>query len=174
MRVNVLALSFVSAAVVNAQNYASPPYYPTPKGGWLPEWSASYDKARALVSRMTLAGKVNITTATGWQMVRILLNLSRPIELVNLYSYRYVGTLCWKYWPSLRTLSITLCSGWASWCTQRGFDYSFPGWYNDWWDLGCRFDVCTRKGYGRGGPWEGCACASGAFSGTPREISGRW
>lgn len=71
MRVNILALSFVSAVAVNAQGYASPPYYPTPKGGWLSEWGASYDKARALVSRMTLAGKVNITTATGWQMVKI-------------------------------------------------------------------------------------------------------
>lgn len=70
MRVSVLVLSFVSATAVNAQ-YANPPYYPAPKGGWLPEWSASYEKARALVSRMTLAGKVNITTATGWQMVRI-------------------------------------------------------------------------------------------------------
>lgn len=81
MKFNAIALGVLISATVTANaaiieerqsgNYASPPYYPAPKGGWLPEWSASYVKARALVSRMTLAGKVNITTSIGWSMVVI-------------------------------------------------------------------------------------------------------
>lgn len=47
----------------------SPPYYPAPKGGWLPDWSESYQKAAALVGQMTLAEKVNVTTTVGWSMV---------------------------------------------------------------------------------------------------------
>ncbi|KAK7566151.1 beta-glucosidase 2 precursor [Phyllosticta paracitricarpa] len=50
--------------------YTSPPWYPTPVGGWLNEWSASYDKAAQLVSRMTLAEKTNITSGTGFLMGR--------------------------------------------------------------------------------------------------------
>lgn len=46
----------------------SPPWYPSPKGGTTTTWSASYTKASSLVSRMTLAEKVNITTGTGWRM----------------------------------------------------------------------------------------------------------
>ena len=46
----------------------SPPWYPSPKGGTAATWASSYDKASALVSRMTLAEKVNITTGTGWRM----------------------------------------------------------------------------------------------------------
>jgi beta-glucosidase len=46
----------------------SPPWYPTPLGGTLPEWSESYKKAAALVKKMTLPELVNITTGTGWQM----------------------------------------------------------------------------------------------------------
>ncbi|GAB1312534.1 beta-glucosidase [Madurella fahalii] len=46
----------------------SPPWYPSPKGGIARSWAASYEKASRLVSRMTLAEKVNITTGTGWQM----------------------------------------------------------------------------------------------------------
>ncbi|KAF8475839.1 glycoside hydrolase superfamily [Kalaharituber pfeilii] len=47
---------------------ASPPYYSTPKGGWLSEWTPSYQKASALVGQMTLAEKVNVTTSIGWSM----------------------------------------------------------------------------------------------------------
>lgn len=47
----------------------SAPYYPAPKGGWLPDWSASYTKAAAMVAQMTLAEKVNVTTSIGWSMV---------------------------------------------------------------------------------------------------------
>ncbi|PQE04926.1 glycosyl hydrolase family 3 n terminal domain-containing protein [Rutstroemia sp. NJR-2017a BBW] len=46
----------------------SPPWYPTPLGGTVPEWSESYKKAAALVKKMTLPELVNITTGTGWQM----------------------------------------------------------------------------------------------------------
>lgn len=50
--------------------YASPPYYPAPYGGWDDEWSDAYGRAVALVSRMTIAEKVNITAGTGIYMVR--------------------------------------------------------------------------------------------------------
>ncbi|KAH0533985.1 hypothetical protein FGG08_007408 [Glutinoglossum americanum] len=57
-----------------ASAYFSPPYYPTPKGGWVPEWRASYAKAQALVSQMTLAERVNLTTGTGLFMGRCVGN----------------------------------------------------------------------------------------------------
>jgi beta-glucosidase len=53
-----------------ASTYFSPPYYPTPKGGWVAEWRASYARAQALVAQMTLVEKVNLTTGTGLYMVR--------------------------------------------------------------------------------------------------------
>ncbi|PYI36582.1 beta glucosidase [Aspergillus indologenus CBS 114.80] len=46
----------------------SPPYYPAPPGGWISDWSAAYAKAQAVVSNMTLAEKVNLTTGTGMYM----------------------------------------------------------------------------------------------------------
>ncbi|KAK3372692.1 glycoside hydrolase family 3 protein [Podospora didyma] len=46
----------------------SPPWYPTPLGGIADTWAESYKKAAKMVSRMTLAEKVNVTTGTGWQM----------------------------------------------------------------------------------------------------------
>ncbi|KAK5083356.1 hypothetical protein LTR70_006437 [Exophiala xenobiotica] len=46
----------------------SPPWYPSPRGGTLSTWAASYSKAHKLISRMTLVEKVNITTGTGWAM----------------------------------------------------------------------------------------------------------
>ncbi|KAI1626958.1 beta-glucosidase [Exophiala viscosa] len=49
-------------------NGQSPPWYPTPRGGTLPAWQESYDKARSMVERMSLVEKVNITTGTGWSM----------------------------------------------------------------------------------------------------------
>jgi hypothetical protein len=51
----------------------SPPYYPTPKGGWVAEWRTSYAKAQALVAQMTLSEKVNLTTGTGLFMVSLAL-----------------------------------------------------------------------------------------------------
>lgn len=46
----------------------SPPWYPSPRGGIAPSWADSYRKAAEMVSRMTLAEKVNVTTGTGWEM----------------------------------------------------------------------------------------------------------
>ena len=46
----------------------SPPWYPTPKGGTSASWVESYKSASAMVSRMTLPEKVNVTTGTGWMM----------------------------------------------------------------------------------------------------------
>ncbi|EJT71046.1 hypothetical protein GGTG_12067 [Gaeumannomyces tritici R3-111a-1] len=46
----------------------SPPWYPTPQGGSTKSWASSYAKAERLVSRMTLAEKVNVTTGVGWSM----------------------------------------------------------------------------------------------------------
>lgn len=46
----------------------SPPWYPSPRGGSVPQWAESYEKAAKMVSKMTLAEKVNITTGTGWAM----------------------------------------------------------------------------------------------------------
>ena len=46
----------------------SPPWYPTPRGGTSERWRESYEKAAALVEKMTLVEKVNITTGTGWSM----------------------------------------------------------------------------------------------------------
>lgn len=48
--------------------YVAAPYYPAPRGGWTSDWSASYDKAKALVEQMTLAEKTNITGGTGFFM----------------------------------------------------------------------------------------------------------
>ncbi|KAL7273432.1 beta-glucosidase [Rhizina undulata] len=47
---------------------SSPPWYPSPKGGTVKNWSASYQKAASLVSRMSFGEKVNVTKGTGWQM----------------------------------------------------------------------------------------------------------
>ncbi|PUU83842.1 glycoside hydrolase superfamily [Tuber borchii] len=46
----------------------SPSWYPSPKGGTVDQWAESYRKAAALVRKMSLAEKVNITTGTGWPM----------------------------------------------------------------------------------------------------------
>ncbi|KAL4929859.1 beta-glucosidase [Aspergillus undulatus] len=46
----------------------SPPYYPAPNGGWVAKWADAYEKAHAVVSNLTLAEKVNLTTGTGIYM----------------------------------------------------------------------------------------------------------
>lgn len=48
--------------------FTTPPYYPTPKGGWVASWTDSYAKAAEVVANMTLAEKVNLTTGTGLLM----------------------------------------------------------------------------------------------------------
>lgn len=72
-----LNLSPVTAVPLNSPNHRrddlpdeffSPPYYPAPKGGWVPEWEDAYAKAEEVVANMTLAEKVNITTGTGFFM----------------------------------------------------------------------------------------------------------
>lgn len=50
------------------EDYESPPYYPTPHGGWLSDWAEAYSKAQQVVGNMTLAEKVNLTTGTGFFM----------------------------------------------------------------------------------------------------------
>ncbi|KAJ5380945.1 beta-glucosidase [Penicillium cataractarum] len=50
------------------EGYDSPPYYPTPYGGWASDWTSAYAKAQQVVSNMTLAEKVNLTTGTGFYM----------------------------------------------------------------------------------------------------------
>ncbi|KAI4188689.1 MAG: hypothetical protein LQ348_003894 [Seirophora lacunosa] len=44
----------------------SPPWYPSPLGGTVKSWEESYGKAAAMVRKMTLVEKVNVTTGTGW------------------------------------------------------------------------------------------------------------
>jgi beta-glucosidase-like glycosyl hydrolase len=46
----------------------SPAWYPSPLGGADSDWEESYKKAAAMVSKMTLVEKVNVTTGTGWMM----------------------------------------------------------------------------------------------------------
>ncbi|KAL9131425.1 MAG: hypothetical protein Q9217_000639 [Psora testacea] len=46
----------------------SPPWYPTPLGGTVKGWQASYEKASKMVEKMSLVEKVNVTTGTGWAM----------------------------------------------------------------------------------------------------------
>ena len=48
-----------------SEGYNSPAYYPTPHGGWVSDWAEAYEKAYQVVSNMTLAEKVNLTTGTG-------------------------------------------------------------------------------------------------------------
>jgi beta-glucosidase len=48
--------------------YSTPDYYPTPIGGWVDEWADAYAKAQIIVSNMTLAEKVNLTSGTGYLM----------------------------------------------------------------------------------------------------------
>ena len=52
----------------------SPPWYPTPRGGTAAEWAESYKKAAAMVRKMTLAEKVNVTTGVGWASDRCVGN----------------------------------------------------------------------------------------------------
>ncbi|KAI9149528.1 putative beta-glucosidase F [Paramyrothecium foliicola] len=51
--------------------YYVPAYYPAPFGGWVEDWADSYEKAKALVDRMTLAEKTNITAGTGIYMGKL-------------------------------------------------------------------------------------------------------
>lgn len=46
---------------------SSPPKYPSPWGRGSGDWAAAYEQARAFVSQLTLAEKVNLTTGVGWE-----------------------------------------------------------------------------------------------------------
>ena len=71
-------ISSVSSGAIDTQRldkrlsvpagYAAAPYYPTPRGGWVADWSESYRKAALLVANMTLAEKTNITCGSGYDM----------------------------------------------------------------------------------------------------------
>ncbi|KAI1154311.1 beta-glucosidase-like protein [Nemania diffusa] len=83
---SLLLPSIASAAVLDNRDpvpagYASPPYYPAPYGGWDNDWSAAYTKAVALVSRMTVAEKVNITAGTGMYMGRCVGNTGSALRV---------------------------------------------------------------------------------------------
>lgn len=56
-------------------NQTSPPSYPSPWGEGLGDWADAYQKARAFVSQLTLAEKVNITTGVGWEMEQCVGNV---------------------------------------------------------------------------------------------------
>lgn len=60
--------SHLDSRSLGDDGYSSPPYYPTPNGGWISDWSEAYEKAHKVVSNMTLAEKVNLTTGTGYFM----------------------------------------------------------------------------------------------------------
>ncbi|OCT54857.1 putative beta-glucosidase E [Cladophialophora carrionii] len=62
-------------------NGQSPPWYPTPRGGTLPSWQNSYEKAAKLVGRMSLVEKVNITTGTGWAMDLCVGNTAPAVDV---------------------------------------------------------------------------------------------
>ena len=62
-----LSLHHFKKAASKSLDGQSPPWYPSPLGGTLKEWNASYTKASKLVARMSLAEKVNVTTGTGWE-----------------------------------------------------------------------------------------------------------
>ena len=49
----------------------SPPWYPTPLGGTLSKWKESYEHAHAMVEKMSLLEKVNVTTGVGVSVVDV-------------------------------------------------------------------------------------------------------
>lgn len=76
----ILGLSSAAAgAVIDRRDavpagYVAPPYYPAPHGGWVSDWSESYQKAFQVVANMTLAEKTNLTAGTGIFMGRCVGN----------------------------------------------------------------------------------------------------
>ncbi|KAH7406057.1 beta-glucosidase 2 precursor [Phaeosphaeria sp. MPI-PUGE-AT-0046c] len=76
----ILGLSSAAAgAVIDRRDavppgYVAPPYYPAPHGGWVSDWSESFQKASQLVATMTLAEKTNLTAGTGIFMGRCVGN----------------------------------------------------------------------------------------------------
>ncbi|KAE8349450.1 putative beta-glucosidase A [Aspergillus coremiiformis] len=64
--------ALTAASVVSAQDGLaySPPFYPSPWAEGQGEWAEAYKRAVDIVSKLTLAEKVNITTGTGWGLER--------------------------------------------------------------------------------------------------------
>ena len=60
--------------------YVAAPYYPTPPGGWVSNWTAAYAKAQKVVANMTLAEKVNVTTGVGENMGRCVGNTGSALR----------------------------------------------------------------------------------------------
>jgi beta-glucosidase len=60
--------------------YVAAPYYPTPPGGWVSNWTAAYAKAQKVVANMTLAEKVNLTTGVGENMGRCVGNTGSALR----------------------------------------------------------------------------------------------
>ncbi|KAI5287360.1 hypothetical protein KEM54_006045, partial [Ascosphaera aggregata] len=61
--------SLTNPVIDQAQSIAySPPYYPSPWMDGQGDWAEAYQKAKAFVSQLTLAEKVNLTTGTGYSM----------------------------------------------------------------------------------------------------------
>lgn len=58
-------VNFIGARDAVPAGYTAAPYYPTPPGGWVSNWTAAYAKAQVMVANMTLAEKVNLTTGSG-------------------------------------------------------------------------------------------------------------
>lgn len=67
-RIRNLQGASVAARDAVPAGYVAAPYYPTPPGGWVSNWTESYAKAQKVVQNMTLVEKVNLTTGTGYLM----------------------------------------------------------------------------------------------------------
>ena len=63
---SVYLRSHLTGVPANMMMQQSPPWYPSPRGGTLQSWQASYHKAELMVEQMSLIEKVNVTTGTGW------------------------------------------------------------------------------------------------------------
>ncbi|KAE8149638.1 putative beta-glucosidase A [Aspergillus avenaceus] len=67
--IGAVALTAVSAASAKQDDLAySPPFYPSPWADGQGDWAGAYQRAVDIVSQMTLAEKVNLTTGTGWML----------------------------------------------------------------------------------------------------------
>lgn len=134
--------------------YVAAPYYPTPPGGWVAEWEDSYAKAQLVVGNMTLAEKVNLTSGTGYLMVRGSNQSQFPdcrdqtTCQHNLKEYcKNIGTMRGKHRLSspLRDSKYLLGRLSSRCCSYRQY-HSLPSRYNN----GCHFqqrpDVCTWSG----------------------------
>ena len=60
--------TYIAARDAVPDGYVAAPYYPTPPGGWVANWTESYAKAAKVVQNMTLVEKVNLTTGVGFLM----------------------------------------------------------------------------------------------------------